>query len=494
MKSPNTSIYREAPALMTDLYQLTMAHGYWKKGLHQKKAVFNLFFRNIPFKGGYAVAGGLEQALAYLQDFRFSDSDLCYLSDFRGNDERPIFEPAFLDFLSKERFSCDVAAIPEGTVVFANEPLLRVSGSVLQAQLVETALLNIINFQTLVATKAARICDAAQGEPVMEFGFRRAQGLDGAVSASRAAYIGGCIGTSNVYAGKIYNIPVLGTHAHSWVQAYNDELQAFREFADSMPNNTVFLVDTYHTPQGIDNAITVAQEMLKKGYKMTGLRLDSGDLAYLSRLARQKLESADLGFMKIVASNDLDEHLIASLKQQQAAIDTWGIGTKLVTAYDQPALGGVYKLAAMENDKGDFEDRIKLSEQSIKINIPGIQQVRRFYKNDKLACDMIFDERDRLPELPLLIDPVDPTRRKSVANCNSRYEDLLQPVLQKGQLVYDLPELNSIRQRRAQQLEQLDAGIRRLTNPHLYPVGLEAQLYNKRMDLILNYREKFQVQ
>ncbi|HEX8833371.1 MAG TPA: nicotinate phosphoribosyltransferase, partial [Abditibacteriaceae bacterium] len=364
-------------ALLTDLYQLTMAYGYWKNRVADREAVFHLTFRKNPFAGGFSIACGLQPALEYLQNLKFDETDLEYLATLRGNDQKLLFDRAFLDYLRDMEWQIDVDAIEEGTVVFPHEPLMRVQGPMLQCQLVETALLNILNFQTLIATKAARVCLAARGEDVLEFGSRRAQGIDGALSASRAAYIGGCAATSNVLAGKLFDIPVKGTHAHSWVMLFDDELESFKAYAKAMPNNCVFLVDTYNTLDGVRHAVQVGQWLRPLGHRLAGIRLDSGDLAYLSIEARRILDEAGFTEVPIVASNDLDEHLIASLKEQGARIAVWGVGTRLVTGGDQAALGGVYKLSAVREGDG-WKTKIKLSEQAIKVSNPGIQQVRRY--------------------------------------------------------------------------------------------------------------------
>lgn len=476
-------------ALLTDFYEITMAYGFWKQNMHEQSAVFNLFFRNNPFDGGFTIAAGLETAIDYLNSFHFCQADIDYLRSLKGNDSRPLFDEKFLEYLTTMEFDCDVEAIREGTIVFPNEPLIRVKGPILQCQLIESALLNIINFQTLIATKSARINLAAKGEPVMEFGLRRAQGIDGSISATRAAFIGGCSGTSNVLAAYQLGIPALGTHAHSWVQAFEDESVAFDAFAEALPNNTIFLVDTYNTPKGIDHAIAAAKKAEALGHRINGIRLDSGDLAYLSQLARKKINEAGLSHMKIVASNDLDEYLISSLKQQEAAIDSWGIGTKLVTAFDQPALGGVYKLAAIETKNGKWLDRIKLSEQSIKVNIPGIQQVKRFYKEGIMAGDMIFDERKDLSGSVKMIDPSDSTRTKVLDKSNLRCEDLLVPVIKNGKCVFQKEPILKLQQRTSQQLDLLDKSIKRFVNPHIYPVGIEETLYNRRLELIVKYKQ-----
>ena len=474
-------------ALLTDLYELTMAYGYWRAGKDRDEAVFHLIFRNAPFEGGYAIAAGLEEAMRYLDALHFTRDDLDYLASLEGNDAARLFPDDFLRFLGGMRFTCDVDAIGEGTVVFAQEPLLRVRGPVAQAQIVETALLNIINFQTLIATKAARIVHAAQGDAVVDFGLRRAQGNDGAVSAARAAYIGGVVGTSNVLAGAINGIPVKGTHAHSWVMSFNSELEAFQTYADVMPNNVLLLVDTYDTLQGVANAIEVAKKLRASGHKFVGIRLDSGDLAYLSIEARRMLAEAGFPAATIAASNDLDEHLIASLKEQKAEIDFWGVGTRLITAFDQPALGGVYKLGAMRREGGQWQHRIKISEQVAKVSIPGMLQVRRFVVDDGGAIgDMIWDELSGEPSMTM-VDPSDLTRRKTFVHPVAS-RDLLVPVYRGGKRVYESPSLDAIRAHRGRDLALFHAGIKRFVNPHRYPVGVEQTLFDLRTRMILDAR------
>lgn len=486
------STYQNSLTLLTDFYEITMAYAFWKNNMHEQQAVFNLFFRNNPFGGGFTIAAGLEYAIDFLDRFRFSQSDIEYLQKQTGNDSRPLFDKEFLNYLRNLKFECDIEGVPEGTVVFPNEPLLRVKGPILQCQLIESALLNILNFQTLIATKSARINLAAKGDPVMEFGLRRAQGIDGSISAARAAFIGGCDGTSNVLAAKKLGIPALGTHAHSWVQAFEDEKKAFDAFAHALPNNTIFLVDTYDTPAGIDHAIEATKKAEAEGHQINGIRLDSGDLAYFSQLARKKLNEAGLSHLKILASNDLDEHLIASLKQQDAAIDSWGIGTKLVTAFEQPALGGVYKLSAIQTKNGEWQDRIKLSEQSVKVNIPGIQQVKRFYRDGVMAGDMIFDQRKDLSGAVKMIDPADPTRSKTLDKTKLECKDLLVPVFRSGKSVYRKEPISELQQRTSAQLSLLDKTIKRFVNPHIYPVGIEESLYHKRLNLIVKYKQQSQ--
>ena len=481
-------------ALLTDLYQLTMSQAAWKAGLWDSEAAFHLFFRKAPFKGGYTVAAGLESALEYLRAFKFSPGDISYLASLNDSRGAQLFDPGFLTALGALELSVDVDAIPEGTVVFPQEPLLRVIGPVAQCMLLETPLLNLINFQTLIATKAARICGAAKGEPVIEFGLRRAQGIDGALSASRAAYLGGVTATSNVLAGKRYGIPVRGTHAHSWVMLFDDELAAFQAYADALPGNVIFLVDTYDTLEGVRHAIEVGRKLRQAGHELLGVRLDSGDLAWLSIEARKLLDAAGFEKTSILASNDLDEHLIQSLKEQGATINSWGIGTRLVTGDSEPALGGVYKLSAVRAAGGPWKPRLKLSEQTAKVSTPGILNVRRFTETtdngERLVADLIWDqERGLAPEgsAQELIDPNDATRRKRVP-AGTRHQELLVPVVRGGKQVYAPPPLAESRARTFAELARLDFTHKRLHNPHAYPVGLEPALHAFRTELILTHR------
>ncbi len=482
-----TSIYGHSLSLLTDLYQLTMAKGYWRSGLAEREAAFHLFYRRNPFQGGYALACGLHTAIEWLQAVRFHEDDVEYLASLRGNDGARLFEPEFLDYLRTIRLSCDVDAVVEGTVVFPHEPLLRVRGPIIQCQLMETALLNMINFQTLIATKAVRICQAAQGEPVLEFGLRRAQGIDGSLTASRAAYVGGCAASSNVLAGKIYGIPVKGTHAHSWVMLFDDEISSFRAYADAMPNNCVFLVDTYDTIEGVKNAIEVGLELRTRGHNLAGIRLDSGDLAHLSMEARALLDEAGLEDTAIVASNDLDEHLITSLKAQGATIGVWGVGTRLATSYDQPALGGVYKLSAVRDEKGEWVPKIKLSEQAIKISNPGVLQVRRYLDGDENVSDLIYDIEHDTGEPSVMFDLRDPGRQRRIP-AHTTYRDLLQPVFREGELVYAPPTLEEVRANATAELSQVNRRTRRFANPQYYPVGLEPSLYELKRKLVARAR------
>jgi nicotinate phosphoribosyltransferase len=485
-----TDLYRPPLGLLIDLYELTMAYGYWQSGAWTKEAVFHLHFRRPPFDSGFSLACGLAPAIEFVESFRFSAEDLDYLGGLTGSDGSPLFEKGFLDVLRRLDLSCDVDAIPEGTVVFPQEPLVRVRGPILEAQLLETGLLNLINFQTLIATKAARICLAAQGEPVIDFGLRRAQGLDGGISASRAAYAGGCAGTSNVLAGKLFGIPVKGTHAHSWVLSFASELEAFDVWAAAMPNNSVFLVDTYNSLEGVRHAVEVGRRLREQGHEMAGIRLDSGDLAYLSIEARKILDAAGFPTAQIMASSELDEHLIESLKLQGAKISAWGVGTRLVTAHGDPALGGVYKLTAVrERGAGAWDYKVKLSEQAVKVTTPGIQQVRRFSDDGLFMADMIFDEELGAPDAPTIVDPADLTRRKTIAK-GTPWEDLLVPVFRGGRRIYDPPPLDDVRQRGCEQLGRLHPGIKRFANPHQYPVGLEQSLFDLKVRLILEARDR----
>jgi nicotinate phosphoribosyltransferase len=372
-------------------------------------------------------------------------------------------------------------------VVFPYEPLVRVQGPLLQAQILETALLNFVNFETLIATKAARVAIAARGDEVIDFGLRRAQGIDGGLSASRAAFVGGCTATSNVLAGRLLGLPVRGTHAHSWVMAFAREDESFEAWARAQPNNCVFLVDTYDTLAGVRRAAAVALRLRERGFRAIGIRLDSGDLAYLSIEARKILDGAGLAEMKIVASNDLDEYLIASLKEQGARIDVWGVGTRLVTGGDQAALGGVYKLGAVRERGASWQHKVKVSEQAAKTSNPGIQQVRRFSGPGGFVADVIYDEETGLADAPLVVDPLDPTRRKRIS-AGTPFEDLLVPVVRAGRAVYEPPPLVAVRARARDQVGRLHPGIRRFVNPHQYPVGLALELHELKTRLVLEAR------
>lgn len=485
------ALYKHSLALLTDLYEITMAYAYWKSQMLEDEGVFHLFFRRLPFQGGFAIASGLESVIDYVSHWHFSTSDLDFLASLKGDNEEPLFEEAFLKYLQNFKFCCEIDAIQEGEVIFPYEPLIRVQGPIIQAQLLETPLLTLTNFATLIATKAARICLAAGNDPVLEFGLRRAQGIDGAMTATRSSYIGGCAATSNTLAGKLFNIPVKGTHAHSWVMAFGSEVEAFKAYAKAMPNNCVFLVDTYDSMDGVKHAIEAAKWLKAQGKLFLGIRLDSGDLHYLSLKSRELLDEAGLTEAKIYASNELNEHLIADLKQQGAQVAVWGVGTHLVTGYSQPALDGVYKLSALRKSKKDpWIPKLKVSERLTKISDPGILQVRRYTSADgKYMADAIYDLSLGKPDIRRIIDPVDPTRTR-VFSPNMQCRDLLVPIFREGQCVYQKPDLASIRQLCKQELSRFDRSIKRFYNPHIYPVGLEENLYELKMQLIDEIKDK----
>lgn len=471
--------YTTSSPLLTDLYQLTMAYGYWKLNMHEQDSVFHLLFRKNPFKGNFAVCCGLGNAIEFLNNWRFQADDLAYLATLKNANGDRLFPQAFLDYLRDVRFTCHVDAIPEGTIIFPHEPLIRIQGPLLQCQLLESPLLNIINFQTLIATKAARVCHAAGDDEVIEFGLRRAQGPDGAVSASRAAYIGGCHATSNTLAGKLYDIPVRGTHAHSWVTAFASEIEAFDAYCNVMPHNGVLLVDTYNTIQGVKNAIKAGEKLRAQGADLLAIRLDSGDMAKLSIEARKLLDVAGFANTQILASNSLDEYVISNFKANGAKITMWGVGTNLATAYDQPALDGVYKLSALKNKKGEWEYKVKISEDAVKVSNPGIHQVRRFYKDNKYITDVIYDVSLGIGEVPemVLLD-------KSLAQENmgdfDHYVDLLKPVFKNGELVIKVPSIHDVRANAIVATKAFYAEQRKIP----YRVGLEEKLFELKQDLI----------
>jgi nicotinate phosphoribosyltransferase len=484
----HTPIYAHSLALLQDFYQLTMSYGYWKTGLAEKEAVFHLFFRRQPFGGGFTIASGLESVVEYLKNFHFDESDLNYLSSLRSSEGAPLFEEDFFTYLSKLKFSCDIDAVPEGNVVFPFEPLVRVQGPLIQAQLLETPLLNLINFPTLIATKAARLCVAAQGDPVFEFGLRRAQGIDGGLTASRAAFVGGCVATSNVLAGKRYDIPVRGTQAHSWIMAFDSEMESFQTYAKVMPDHCVLLVDTYDTMEGVRRAIEVGHMLRKQGKTLAGIRLDSGDLADLSIRSRDLLNSSGFSETQIIASNELDETIISDLKRQGAKIDVWGVGTNLVTASNQPALDGVYKLSAIRDKGGEWAYKLKLSEKMTKVSNPGIMQVKRFIQDGQYVADALYDVNLDLQPNSLIVDPFDPTKvHHQRKGWTSR--DLLVPIFKGGKQVYDLPKLTEIRETTKRELGLFPKGIKRFIYPHEYNVGMEKKFYDLKVNLIREIRE-----
>ncbi|HGA3996339.1 TPA: nicotinate phosphoribosyltransferase [Streptococcus agalactiae] len=470
--------------LHTDLYQINMMQVYFNKGIHNKRAVFEAYFRKVPFENGYAVFTGLERIVRYLENLSFSDSDLSYLEELGYPEE-------FLDYLKNLKMELTVKSAKEGDLVFANEPLVQIEGPLAQCQLVETAILNIINYQTLVATKAARIRSVIEDEPLLEFGTRRAQEMDAAIWGTRAAIIGGANATSNVRAGKIFNIPVSGTHAHALVQTYGDDYQAFKAYAETH-KDCVFLVDTYDTLRvGVPNAIRVAKEMGEK-INFLGVRLDSGDLAYLSKKVRQQLDDAGFPNAKIYASNDLDENTILNLKMQKAKIDVWGVGTKLITAYDQPALGAVYKIVSIETDAGSMRDTIKLSNNAEKVSTPGKKQVWRITSRAKGKSEgdyITFADTDvtQLDEIEMF-HPTYTYINKTVRDFDA--VPLLVDIFDKGKLVYQLPSLQEIQEYGRKEFDQLWDEYKRVLNPQDYPVDLARDVWQNKMDLIDRIRKE----
>ena len=453
--------------------------GYWKYGLAQQEAVFYVYFRDYPFEGGYVVSAGQETLLEYLSGYRFEKKALDYLATQRTASGKPMFEEAFLRYLEQLKLTCEIIAVAEGSVVFTQAPILRISGPILQCQLLEGAILNIFGFQSLIATKAARICSIAAPDPIMEFGFRRAQGLQAANWASRAAYIGGVTSTSNVAAGAQYGIPLNGTHAHSWVMSFGDEKEAFARYAELMPENCTLLVDTYDSLVGIERAIAIGKEMKQKNKKLRGIRIDSGDLAYLSQEIRLRLDNAALHDVDIIASGNINEHTIASLKQQKAKISAWGIGTHLSTAFDHPALGAVYKLSALKQEK-KWRGKMKISSSSQKVSIPGRLQVQRFRdSNGMMVADMIFDQDDRISPPYHITSLKDSIKTRRLDASLLEGEPLLQPMPRP-----DSGNLSLARLRAEKELKQLHPSIRRLMNPHLYPIGLEETLYLRRQKMM----------
>lgn len=475
---------RQNLTLLTDLYELTMMQGYYKSNTNET-VVFDAFYRTNPCGNGYAIAAGLQQVIEYIENLRFTEEDINYLSSLH------MFDDDFLQYLKEFRFSGDIYAIPEGTVVFPREPLVKVIAPIMEAQLVETAILNIINHQSLIATKTSRVAYAAQGDGIMEFGLRRAQGPDAGIYGARAAMIGGCIGTSNVLAGQLFDVPVMGTHAHSWIMSFPDEYTAFKTYADLYPTACTLLVDTYDTlKSGVPNAIRVFQEMRDAGIplKHYGIRLDSGDLAYMSKKARKLLDDAGFPDAVIAASSDLDEYLIDSLKVQKAAITSWGVGTNLITSKDCPAFGGVYKLAAVMGENGEFIPKIKLSENSEKVTNPGNKTIYRIYEKDsgKVKADLIclvgehFDENEPL----LLFDPLETWKKTKLKGGSYTIRELLLPVIQNGTCVYTSPSVMEIRDYCAKELDTLWDETKRLVNPHNMYVDLSKKLYDIKIELL----------
>ena len=480
-------LYKTSLGLLTDLYQITMAYGYWKSNMHHQETVFHLFFRKAPFQGGYAIATGMETVTELITHLHFSDTDIAYLATLQGNDQQPLFETAFLDYLANLSFDVDVAGVQEGNLVFAHEPILRISGKIIPCQLIETALLTCVNFQTLIATKASRVCHAAENDTVLEFGLRRAQGFDGGISACRAAFIGGAHATSNVLAGKLLQIPVKGTHAHSWVMMFDTEMEAFQTYAEAMPNNCVFLVDTYDTIEGVTNAIAVAKQLRTQGKEIMGIRLDSGDIAELSKKARQLLDDAGFTQAKIVASDSLNEYRIQELKKQGAHVDIWGVGTNLVTSEDQPALGGVYKLAAVRQTPGSpWKAKVKLSNSPIKISNPGILQIRRFWNTEQtMVCDVMYDMEQGI-HTEEIFDLHGNLVSVDLHTCS--YADLLQPLIQAGTRLHAPTHISDIREFSMKQQERLPEAYKQYTVSDAFPVYLDQYVWKQKQQLITQHR------
>ena len=477
--------------LLTDLYELTMMQGYYKREDKNVDVIFDAFYRVNPDGNGYAISCGLEQVIELIENFGFTDEDIAYL------DSLNMFEKDFLDYLREFKFTGDIYAIPEGNVMFPREPIVKVKAPIMQAQLIETALLNIINHQSLIATKAARVVHAAKGDGVMEFGLRRAQGPDAGIYGARAAVIAGCVGTSNVLAGKMFNIPVMGTHAHSWIMSFDSELEAFRTYAKLYPDACLLLVDTYDTLRsGIPNAITVFKEMREAGIKPKkyGIRMDSGDLAYLSKQAKQMFDAEGFTNVTISASNDLDEHLITSLKDQGATINSWGVGTNLITSKDTPSFGGVYKLAAIQDSKtGEMVPKIKISENTEKVTNPGDKVIYRIYGRDtgKIIADLIalsdevYDEKEPL----VLFDPIETWKKTRLCGGSYIMKPLLIHVFENGKCIYnDRPSVMELQDICRKDLDTLWDESKRLVNPHTIHVDLSRRLYDLKQELLDKYR------
>ena len=469
--------------MLCDFYELTMGNGYFADGMKDRICYFDMFFRNVPDQGGYAVAAGLEQIVDYIQKLHFDEEDIAYL---RG---RGIFREDFLDYLKTFKFTGDIWAVPEGTPIFPMEPVLTVRAPAIQAQLLETYLLLEFNHQSLIATKASRVCRAAQGRAVLEFGSRRAQGIAGAVTGARAAFIGGCAGTACTVSDQIYGVPAAGTMAHSWVQRLDTELDAFRSYCRSYPNNAVLLVDTYNTlKSGVPNAIKAFNEILKPlGITKCGIRLDSGDMAYLTQKARKMLDDAGLTECKITASNALDEKLIRDLMMQGAQVDTFGVGERLITSSSSPVFGGVYKLVAVENASGDIEPKIKVSENTAKITNPHFKKLYRYYDRESgkaLADELcVYDEVVDDSREHTIFDPNATWKTKTLTDFTAK--ELLVKVFENGECVYDCPTIEEIAQYCRDQLDLLWDEVKRFENPHDYYVDLSAKLYEIK-NILLN--------
>jgi len=484
-------MYYNNLTMLSDFYEFTMMQGYFLNGMHNKVAVFDLYFRKNPLDNGYSIAAGLKQAMDYIENLRFNEGDLDYLR------KKGVFKEGFLDYLRTFKFTGDIYAIPEGTVVFPNEPLMRITAPIIEAQLLESALLNIINHQSLIATKAVRVVNAGGGDRIMEFGLRRAQGPDAAIYGSRAAIIGGCASTSNVAAARMFDLPLSGTMAHSWVMSYDDELIAFREYARLYPDSFILLIDTYNTLEsGVPNAIKIFKELKEEGISpnVYGVRLDSGDLGYLSKQVRVMLDKAGFPDAIISASGDLDEYLISNLKAEGAKITHWGVGTKLITSMDCPAFGGVYKLAAEIDEHGVVSNKIKISETPDKITNPGIKTVFRLYdkRTNKVKADLIslYDEVIDAEKDLTIFDPVNTWRRMTLKGGEYFVKDLLVPIYINGECVYESPNVMEIAEFCKQDQATLWDENRRLFNPNILPVDLSERLFELKRDMVFRVSRK----
>ena len=470
--------------MLVDFYELTMAHGYFENNMKDQIAHFDMFFRRVPDQGGFAIMAGLEQLIEYLKHLEFTDEDIEYLR------QKQLFSEEFLDYLKNFKFACDIYAIPEGTPIFPNEPILTVRGPIIQAQFIETMILLTINHQSLIATKSNRIVRAANGRPVLELGARRAQGADGAILGARAAYIGGCSGTACAISDRDFNVPAIGTMAHSWVQTFDTEYEAFKKYAELYPQNCTLLVDTYNTlKSGVPNAIKVFKEILiPKGYQPGAIRIDSGDAAYLSKKARKLLDEAGLHEAKIVISNSLDEYIIKDLLIQNAPIDSFGVGERLITSKTEPVFGGVYKIVALEKD-GQMIPKIKISNNIEKITNPGSKQVYRLYDRhtNKAIADVITLSHETIDDTKpyTIFDPEHTWRRKEITNFIAR--PLLTPIFLNGELVYETPTLEEIVTYSKEQIDMLWEEVLRFEKPHSYYVDLSKELWSLKTDLLEKY-------
>ncbi len=475
--------------LLMDFYELTMGNGYFTNGMKDKTAYFDMYFRRVPDGGGYCIMAGVDQLMDYISNIHFSQEDVEYLRSLG------LFGEEFLKFLKDFKFSCDVWAVPEGYPVFPNEPLVTVRGPVIEAQFIETMILLTINHQTLIATKSMRIVKSAAGRPVMEFGSRRAQGYDGATFGARAAIIGGCIGTANTLAGMLFDVPVLGTMAHSWIQIFDSEYDAFRAYAETYPDNCTLLIDTYNTlKSGVVNAIKVFNDVIvPRGFRPKGVRIDSGDITYLTKEVRRILDEAGFSDVKILVSNSLDEFVIRDVISQGAVIDSFGVGERLITAKSEPVFGGVYKLVAVNDDDGNPVPRIKLSDNEEKITTPGFKKILRFFsKSDNMAMADVIAHRDEVVDESkpyVIFDPIFTWKRKTLRNFYVK--ELQVQLFDSGKKVYDSPTVNEIKKTAHEESSKFWDEIRRLESPHTYYVDLSEKLWTTKQTLLRKVHDEF---